>query len=308
MTPTTKRQRASEDQDWISLLGDDSLVVVSEDEEDEVNREICCAGMDKEMEFPAIQSLLTDPNVWIADTGATTHMTPFRVGMVDVKKQHDEKGITMGNNKTEKVVEVGNLPGVLHDKNGNALNRVKMQDVCVVPSGGFNLFSITKMQMSGWKLEGDKQSIRLTKNGQEIIFDIKIQAPKGVIFAVYFERTELGNAATSDKQIKMTIEQAHEKLGHIGEKAVIETAKKLGWKLTKTTMPKCAARAAGKAKQKNLPRNEAGEDDRERDDEKQLRAYLDMASIKKKHDMPIPSKPQWRILVVHPKVQLKLSM
>ena len=303
-----------EDLDWISLLGeeddesvDDSLIVVSDDDEDEVDREICCAGMAKEMEFPAIQSLLTDPNVWIADTGATTHMTPFRVGMVDVKKQHDEKGITMGNNKTEKVVEVGNLPGVLHDKNGNALNRVKMQDVSVVPSGGFNLFSITKMQMSGWKLEGDKQSIRLTKNGQEIIFDIKIQTPKGVIFAAYFERTELGNAATSEEQIKMTMEQAHEKLGHIGEKAVIETAKKLGWKLTKTTMPKCAACAAGKAKQKNLPRNENGEDDREHDDEKQLRAYLDMASIKKKPDMPIPSKPQWRILVVHPKIQLKLS-
>jgi Zinc knuckle len=37
------------------------------------------------MTFPMTQQLLSDPNVWIGDTGATTHMTPHADGLVNLR-------------------------------------------------------------------------------------------------------------------------------------------------------------------------------------------------------------------------------
>ena len=50
------------------------------------------------------------------------------------------------------------------------------------------------------------------------------------------------------KQVKMSVQQAHEKLGHINKRAMKEIAKNLGWLLTDNQLLDCAACAAGKAK------------------------------------------------------------
>jgi hypothetical protein len=42
-----------------------------------------------------------DPNMWIADSAATVHTTPFKRGMVDIKKANNNSYITMGNGKVE---------------------------------------------------------------------------------------------------------------------------------------------------------------------------------------------------------------
>ena len=42
------------------------------------------------MTFPAKLGLLDDPNVWIADTGATVHSTSHASGMVDIKKAFEQ--------------------------------------------------------------------------------------------------------------------------------------------------------------------------------------------------------------------------
>jgi hypothetical protein len=45
--------------------------------------------------------LVNNPNVWIADSGATVHMSPYKIGMRNLRKATVEDAITMGNKRTE---------------------------------------------------------------------------------------------------------------------------------------------------------------------------------------------------------------
>ena len=72
-----------------------------------------------------------------------------------------------------------------------------------------------------------------------------------------------------------------------------ETAKQLGLCIKKTQTFPCAACAAGKTKQKNIKQAETTKQKLG-----QRCAYLDIATIRKRQGMPIPSKPNWRIIVV----------
>jgi hypothetical protein len=169
------------------------------------------------MTFPQKQELLSDPNVWIRDTGATQHMTAFKKGMTNIRKAGKEDRVTMGNGHVETTTEIGDMPGIVCDKNGNKVTSTILKDVAIVPSSGYNLFSLTKLMKAGWILSGKDNKLTLTRNKQEIVFDIEIPTPKGVIYAMYIERGNEIAGTTTDKNTKMTIKQAHEKLGHSAE-------------------------------------------------------------------------------------------
>jgi hypothetical protein len=64
-----------------------------------------------------------------------------------------------------------------------------MSDVVYLPTGQFNLFSLTKMTTNqGWILGGDDKGIWLKKEGKKLLFDIAIPTPKGMLFAMYIKR------------------------------------------------------------------------------------------------------------------------
>ena len=87
--------------------------------------------------------------------------------------------------------------------------------------------------------------------------------------------TTNGNSA---KQVILTVQQVHERLGHINERATKEITKALGWKLTTATKLNCLSCAAGKAKQKSLKKITIVDPDNEKEG---YRAYLDLSTIKK---------------------------
>jgi hypothetical protein len=72
------------------------------------------------------------------------------------------------------------------NKHGHELGTLELQEVTHLPNGKFNMFSITKMQMNGWKLQGDAKKIWLTKGDHEVVFDIIIPTNKGLLLAMYF--------------------------------------------------------------------------------------------------------------------------
>jgi hypothetical protein len=80
-----------------------------------------------------------------------------------------------------------------------------MSDVVYLPTGQFNLFSLTKMTTNqGWILGGDKKGIWLTKEGKKLLFNIAIPTPKGMLFAMYVTREigrEMGQAMVDEKSI-----------------------------------------------------------------------------------------------------------
>jgi hypothetical protein len=244
------------------------------------------------MTFPKTQLLLNDPNVWIGDTGASVHMTPHKIGMMNLREATKNDYVTIGNGKTEAATNIGDIPGVICDMNGNTKERTIITDVTYVPNTVYNLFSLTKAMKAGWTLNGKGGHLSIEKGEHKIMFDIEIATPKGTIFAVYIKRDTEIAGATTDKT-KVTIKQAHDKLGHMNESTTRKAAKELKWDLMPGTLGPCEACAAGKAKQKNVPKNR-GKAQPEVDES---RIYLDIASVKQKKGQPRATKPHWRIAV-----------
>ena len=102
--------------------------------------------------FPEETGLLDDPNVWIADTAATLHMTPYLSGITNVRKATVTNSITMGNGNQEYAAEVADLVGAMSDKYENEIGTAKLSDVTILPTGRYNLFSVTQMTKHGWEL------------------------------------------------------------------------------------------------------------------------------------------------------------
>jgi hypothetical protein len=219
--------------------------------------------------FPNNPQLLNDPNVWIADSGATVHMSPYKIGMRNLRKATVEDAITMGNKRTVYAREFGDIPVRICDKEGNDVIGTTITNV------------------------GCKDKITLQKDQDELTFDIEVRTTKGVLYAIYMKRTlEIAGAATDTKKMTMTITQAHGKLGHCND-ATRKVAEQLGWKLKPGTLKSCKACAAAKAKQKDVPQVSEG---KPVEDGKNC-IYLDIAMLKQRKGMPRATKPNWRIMV-----------
>ena len=251
--------------------------------------------------FPKSAKLLKDRDIWIADTGASVHTTPHKYGMENLKTATPADAITVGNGTTENTGVIGDLPGVICDKYDNELANAKMTNVTVMPNGGFNLFSVTKMQKDGWLLHGDSTCIELSKGEARIKFDIAIPTARGLLFAMCFKRqnevvavgVDKTTAKPMEKPVRMNINEAHRKFGHGHEDAVRKAAKHLGIEITRGTMKPCLACTKAKAKQKNVPKvsfHVVGNKD-------ERLVFLDLASIKQPKDGPSITKQHWCMVV-----------
>ena len=264
--------------------------------------------------FPRKPQLLNDPNLWIADSGASVHSTPFCHGLTNLKTPGDGAGITMGNGETEMVTAIGDIRGAWCNKHGVETCRVNLTDVTVLPGGKYNLFSLGTMMKKGWQMSGDDQGITISKGGVQLAFDIIIPTPKGILYAMYLKRGGTGTAEVAGvgtEQVSMSYRKAHEVLGHMSSELVRKTAHVLGWRLTTKIEAVCEACTVGKAKQKNVPKSSthqvagnAGE-----------RIFLDVSTVKQPavlgggeavgEDRKL-NKSNWRIMVDE-KTQLKFS-
>jgi hypothetical protein len=154
--------------------------------------------LESEMTFPNTQAILDNPNVWIADTGATVHTSPSDKGMTEGDAATAaQNSIAVGDGTNVKASKVANVCGMMCDKCGNELHEATLQDVTHLPDGKFNLFSLSKLLKQGWKLTGDKMSIKLAKDTQEMVFDVVVPTTKGLLFAMYFRgNSEIAGAMT----------------------------------------------------------------------------------------------------------------
>ena len=170
----------------------------------------------------------------------------------------------------------------------------------------FNLFSLTKMQRSGWKLIGDDKAIMLVKNGVEIKFDIVIPTKEGAIFALYHRRdnpsAEMGQIMAT-KPVTMNIAQAHDKLGHLNEDSTRKVAKYMGWTITRGTLQVCEGCAAAKAKQKNVVK----QSDHVASEVAGERVFLDISSIKQLQNGPKVHPKQHCRIIVDERTGMKFS-
>jgi hypothetical protein len=194
----------------------------------------------------------------------------------------------MGNGIAEKASLAGKLTGTVCNKNGIKLGMDTLLDVIHLPTGQFNLFSLTTMTQQGWILGGDIKEIWLTKEGQRLSFDIAIPTPKGMLFVMYIHReTEIAGATTNVTVPAISIQTDYDCLGHPGEDIVYKMAKELGLTLTRGNLKPCDVYAAGKAKQRNVPKVST----HQVTIVNKAQVFLDIATIKGPKDGPTVRKP-----------------
>jgi hypothetical protein len=249
-----------------------------------------------------LETTLTDPDLWIADTGATVQSTANIAYANNWEPNTSNTVVVMGNGKKEKVTKIGKIEGSAKDKDGINQGNIILSDVMFLPNGKYNLISVTKVMKNGWKLEGDSNHFKLKKDKKEFVFNIKINTSRGILFAVRINNKLEMIAATEDQgntitaMKKVDINDAHMLFGHLSENIMRMTAKRLGWCLTGEKQ-KCIHCAIGKGRQTNaykvsnhIMSNKIGE-----------RMFLDLAAVipNKDSDAFVESsyKRYWRILV-----------
>lgn len=254
--------------------------------------------------FPESFAMISDPNVFVADTGASAHSTSHLNGLFDLEEPEPGATVVGANGKHEKVEKIAKLHGTICSKTGDKLMGTLLKNVQYVPTQGFNLFSLTKAMNEGWRLASDnKKNIIIHKGKHKIVFDLKIPTRKGFVCGVYIARNVETAATNLQAKVKMSVMNAHDRLGHINEAETRKIAKALGWELSPGAMGVCEACTIAKAKQKNVPKESehvpAGKPNE--------RIFLDIATIKKpKEDWPIAATNVWRVMVDE-RTQLKFS-
>ena len=87
-----------------------------------------------------VQSGSNDDGVWIADSGASCHMTHDRTRMYNARPPPPgRETITIGDRRRIKVEYIGNMDVIFHGKSDQ---RITLIDVAYVPDLGFNLHSL----------------------------------------------------------------------------------------------------------------------------------------------------------------------
>ena len=255
--------------------------------------------------FPKQMDLLNGPNVFIADTGSSCHSTKYDLGFSNLRKADKNHTVTMANDAKELSTKVGDLKGIICNKEGQEVSEATMVDVTFLPGGHFNLFSCSRLTQEGWTMHGDKECIKMTKGNATICFDIVIPTAKGAIYAMYFKRAEEVATVVTDasavavvpvpmRSNKMTIMQAHNRLGHANEDAIRKAAKAMGITITPGAMGPCEGCSVAKAKQKNVPKHNATHVKSVVFPE---RIFIDITFLKPTEDEPKLTKPNMLIVV-----------
>ena len=102
-------------------------------------------------------------------------MTPHSLGLRNMRSS--DQLISLGDKSEMATTQVGDQPCQVCDRFGNPLAKTVLQEVEVIAKG-YNLFSVTKLQVDGWKLHGDQNCIQLTRGAHTITFDIPISIRK----------------------------------------------------------------------------------------------------------------------------------
>jgi hypothetical protein len=235
---------------------------------------------------------LMGPEIWILDTGATTHSTGDAAGLINMRDAKNSSTI-IGNGINMKTEKIGELPVMMCAQTGEELAPCTIKKLHWIPGAAFNLIAGNKLLLDGFEAHGTKEGYVFTKGDQKFVFDLAYHTKEGVIFAMKMKRLDKETGLTMP--ISITVQEAHERLGHCDEAKTRAIAKQLGWQLKKGTLDVCEACAIGKARQKNI---KGDAQPKAVTKEPNGRVYLDISTTKNPEQGGLkPKRPNWRIIV-----------
>ena len=156
-------------------------------------------------------------NLWIADSGASCHMTNSLDGMKDLKEDYAK--IKIGSGKTMLATKRGTYEGMVISKD-NKKTMIQLRNVRYVPEMFCKLISLTKAMKNGYDVIGKNNIITLQSGKQKISFDRVIQSGKGILLGMMTETLK-----KNENQAKYTEKEFHDMLGHPNNHACHMTAR-----------------------------------------------------------------------------------
>ncbi len=214
----------------------------------EEDRELAMSNMEKKSDKIA-------PNTWLADSGASCHLTNSDEGMFDVEVISSP--VKIGNGKALTATKLGKMRRTIVQKNGDTVD-VTLTDVKYVPELWVNLFSIGKGLQNGFNIGNKGLHLFLTKGKTTILFDKMMKTNKGFILGVDMMPTTRKSCVATlslDKGKSVSKKILHGILTHVGEDTSHKTAAYYNWKVVGIgTSPSeiCDHCATAKSRQKNL--------------------------------------------------------
>ena len=263
-------------------------------EDTQAQVELCAMARGTKKKIQGGEVGFRNPDIWIADTGASCHLTADDAGAVNRKCVSSK--VTMGNASVVSVKSEFDLKIQICNKYGDQLEKALLRNVQHAPGSAYNLLSVPYLvQNDGWSFKGDSEGFMMTKGDQKLEFDIRVPTKLSFVYAICLKRVqEIGVPALAEGH-KLTVTKAHELLGHCSMSAAKKASELMGWNLTGSSKEVCVACSLGKAKQKNLPKKSCS--DLVKKSGVFGRVYLDISTIRNKTGMPLIKKNNWRIIV-----------
>ena len=140
---------------------------------------------------------ITD-DIWVGDTGASSHMTMSLKGMHRLRDM--EGHVTVGSGERLKVSKIGDKVGTVIQKNGIKKN-ILLKDVKYVKDLNCNLLSLTQAINSGYSMTGNKDGLWIRKGVATFEFDYRFKSGSGVLMGIKIG-TKYVSTGTSDDTVK----------------------------------------------------------------------------------------------------------
>jgi hypothetical protein len=122
--------------------------------------------------------LLLNDTIAVADTGSTTDLSGSKRGATNVIKTtygNNEQATHDASGRDLQAVMIYDLNCMFTDQYGNDKLKALVTRSRYAPNKPFTLLAVNQFMEQGWLLQGSKDiGIQLSKNGQELVFDIPI--------------------------------------------------------------------------------------------------------------------------------------
>ena len=170
-----------------------------------------------------VASLVQDPNVFIFDSGASTHSTGCKDGMYDLA---DPKGsqTQMGDGVLMYAAAIGKLKVEICSPTNEKRGDGTLVELHYIPKSPFNIISGTKLQLEHWKVHGNIKEYVCTHGSHKLVFNMRIDTTKGALFACCMNRKLEFTAVNLGEGQKVSISEAHRLFGHMDKEATRKAA------------------------------------------------------------------------------------
>ena len=160
-------------------------------------------------------------STWIADSGASCHMTNDKSGFIDSRKV--SKRVSVGDRRSLNVTKSRTWKGTFDGKT------ITLEEVDYMLELMCNLFSVTKSMTKGTKVFGTLDGFVIRNRKFKMRFKKRFHSPSRVIFGIdiYPTTMESGLIAKDGKKA-ISYKQAHSILGHVRRDIIMNTAKARG--------------------------------------------------------------------------------